>query len=237
MKSSDGTVINATISLALPSQMAQALNLDGTNVTENNVKTDFTTGEVVMTGRAPLFKGQDVGKPDEWSPTRGVTIEARVKVLAGNNATTNLGNGSVAIRSSDFTLIYRSKNSYVHPFTDPSGPDAAVPSEVVRRSIDNAVQKGYLRLLQDHQVDFRNEFRRLWINLGGETITTLTGSKVPPIAHALRLQYTRYQTLCSSCIGEALIDSTNGEINILPYVPSEWTSGSFIGLELEVVTR
>ena len=65
--------------------------------------------------------------------------------------------------------------------------------------LQHAATKGHVALLTAHQADFRAEFRRMWITLGGSSITSISGGvALTPSAYAMHYMYTRFQILSSS---------------------------------------
>ena len=198
---SDGSTITAKVNLTLPSEMVAAVYETGGAVTENSITVNATARQVVLKARAPYYKSGSGKGTDLWSKTRGITAEARVGVQVNGGSSTP-GSNFISVSSPDFTLYYRSSTSYVDPFTDPSGSKAAKPSTVVAPAVVAAQAKGYSALLTAHQTDFRAQFRRFWMNLGGKDITAISGgTALTPSAYAMHYMYTRFQLLSASRSG------------------------------------
>ena len=181
----DGTrKMNMNVSLELPSEMVGKSEM-------NKITVDTEKNEIVMTGRAPYDK---VGNYATWAEDRGTTFEARVKVLPVNGTTTASGNTLKVTDADEIVLLYSCETSYKDFKTDPAKSGIDVSGNV-RRDLDAAVAKGYDKLLEDHQADFRSLFRRLWIDMEGESIS-YSGTNITPFEYARHFQYGRYISLC-----------------------------------------
>lgn len=179
-----GEKMQMDVGLELPNEMTGKAAL-------NQVTLDEETNEVVMTGRAPIVKD---GKQVTWYEDRGVTFEARVKVLPVNGKVTASGNKLQVTDADEIILLYTCETSFKDFKTDPSNSGIDVAGNV-RSALDRAVEKGYDELLREHQEDFRSLFRRLWIDMDGESITAEDGTMITPFDYARHYQYGRYIAL------------------------------------------
>ncbi|MFD1401300.1 glycosyl hydrolase family 95 catalytic domain-containing protein [Robinsoniella peoriensis] len=179
-----GEKMKMDVGLELPNEMAGKAAL-------NQVTLDEETNEVIMTGRAPIVKD---GEQVTWYEDRGVTFEARVKVLPVNGKVTVSGNKLQVTDADEIILLYTCETSFKDFKTDPSNSGIDVAGNV-RTTLDSAVEKGYNKLLREHQEDFRSLFRRLWIDMDGESITAEDGTMITPFDYARHYQYGRYIAL------------------------------------------
>ena len=175
------------VSMSLPSQMRG-------KAAENKVAVEADKNEVVMTGRAPIYKNRD-WKEGTWVDGRGTTFEARVKAIPVGGTTREEDGKLVIEDATEIVLIYSCESSYKDPYTDPANSGVDVAGNV-RKSIDAVAEKGYDELLTTHQEDFRSLFRRLWIELDGDPIRLDRSSvEVTPEQYAKHYQYTRYRLI------------------------------------------
>ncbi|WP_343250328.1 glycosyl hydrolase family 95 catalytic domain-containing protein [Diplocloster hominis] len=184
LENDGGQKMKMNVTLELPSQMVGKADV-------NKVTVDQEKNEIVMTGRAPIEK---YGNQATWHEDRGTTFEARVKVLPVNGTMTVSGNSLQVADADEIVLLYTCETSYKDFKTDPARSGIDVSGNV-RRSLDAAVQKGYDKLLEDHQTDFRSLFRRLWIDMDGNTIK-YGNVDITPFEYARHFQYGRYIALC-----------------------------------------
>lgn len=181
-----GQKMKMDVALELPEEMVGQAKL-------NQVTLDEKTNEVIMTGRAPIVKDS---KNVTWYEDRGVTFEARVKVLPVNGKVTAAGNKLQVTDADEIILLYTCETSYKDFKTNPSQSGIDVAGNV-RKALDAAAEKEYDDLLREHQEDFRSIFRRLWIDMDGDPIKTDDGTMISPFEYARHFQYGRYFELCS----------------------------------------
>lgn len=181
-----GQKMKMDVALELPEEMVGQAKL-------NQVTLDEKTNEVIMTGRAPIVKDS---KNVTWYEDRGVTFEARVKVLPVNGKVTAAGNKLQVTDADEIILLYTCETSYKDFKTNPSQSGIDVAGNV-RKALDAAAEKGYDDLLREHQEDFRSIFRRLWIDMDGDPIKTDDGTMISPFEYTRHFQYGRYFELCS----------------------------------------
>lgn len=172
--------MNMTISLDLPKEMQGQCE-------DNKVTLDSRRKELVMTGRAPIAKTHTGG---EWKPDRGVTFESRAKVIH-SGGTLSEKNGTLEVTgASQIHIIYSCESSYKDSLTNPAKSGIDVSGNV-KKALDKATLSSYPALLKRHQEDFRSLFRRVWIDLKGESIKT-NGAGISPEEYVIYYQYGRY---------------------------------------------
>lgn len=172
--------MNLEVSFDLPPEMTG-------KSPDNKTFLDSAAKEVVMTGRAPIVKTGDGG---QWFPDRGVTFEARARVLAAGGTVT-CGEGRLTVSGAkEVVLLFSCETSYKDGLTNPARSGIDVAGNV-RRAIDGAAGKSWNALLGRHRDDFRSLFRRLWLDMGGSPI--LSGNRsIKPEEYVRYYQYGRY---------------------------------------------
>ena len=167
-------------------------NMEGKSE-DNRVFVDEDNMEVVMTGRAPYdFPATS------WAEDRGTLMEARAKVvLPKDGEVTAKGSGLKVSGADEIIVLYTCETSFKDVMTNPS--DSGVNYEKkIRTTLDNAQEKNYEELLNTHLEEYRELFRRLWIDLEGESIQSAVGNEwISPKQYAMHYQYARY--LMISC--------------------------------------
>lgn len=154
---------------------------------DNKVTVDSEEKEIVMTGRAPYDFGAG-----RWSEDRGTLMESRAKVVLPQGGDISIeGNSLKVTNANEIIVLYTSETSFKDAFTDPSNSGVDYSGKV-RSSMDNASQKSYDDLRNAHLEEYRELFRRFWIDMDGSDMVTGNGAKVSPYEYARHYQYGRY---------------------------------------------
>ncbi|MGN0242823.1 MAG: glycosyl hydrolase family 95 catalytic domain-containing protein [Lachnospiraceae bacterium] len=186
-------VMKYKLALALPQEMQNAVYEGSTeHVADNQVTYDADRQEIVMTGRAPY----DANDCTKWDADRGITFEARARIVVPEGSILTEEEGAVSIEATDIRIIYSSKTTYKDPFTDPTTTGINT-SAIVKETIDRALQQTYEKCKRVHQEDFQGEFRSLWLDLNGEILNG-KDYQATPEQFARHYQYTRYIMISAS---------------------------------------
>lgn len=172
---STNTPMSLTAKLAFPSQMA------------GHAAVQSSGNEIVMTGTAPY----NLGQTSSWADGRGTTFDSRVRVsTTGGTVTAADGNLAVA-DASEIVLYYSSATSYKDPFTLPNPAQGGNdPAPIVEATMDAAVAKPFAELRDEHVADYQSLFRRLWLEVNGNTGAGAGNVKT--------YQYSRYEMISLS---------------------------------------
>ncbi|UKS26982.1 glycoside hydrolase N-terminal domain-containing protein [Paenibacillus sp. HWE-109] len=144
--------------------------------------------EMTMTGTA----NYNLGKANSlWAAGRGMTFDSRLRVKTTGGTITPT-NGNLAISgASEIILTYANATSYKDPFTLPNPSQGGNdPAPIVTAIMNKALVKSYGTLLNSHLDDYRKLFRRLWVEVNGNTGTALDYIKT--------YQYSRYEMISVS---------------------------------------
>jgi hypothetical protein len=165
--------------ISFTAQLAYPLPMEGHGASvvtaEGNV--------IVMKGRAPANGG--------WDARKGMTTEARLKILAAGGAVT-AHDGALTVAGADSAvLIFANADSYNGYDREP-GLQGIDPEPVVAATLARAAAKSYAQLLSSHLRDYQPLFRRVWVEINGEK----------PEPHALGFQYARYEMIATSRLGD-----------------------------------
>jgi hypothetical protein len=153
----------------------------------NRVAMDFARKEIVMTERAPYDFGAS-----RWDEERGILLEARAKVVLPKGGNLYWGETfAEALEAPEIVLLYTCETSFRDVFTDPSHSGIDYSGKVIT-TMDNALHKSYEELKERHREEYRELFRRFWIELGGSSITAGNGAEIMPFEYARHYQYGRY---------------------------------------------
>lgn len=156
----------------------------------NKVEVDRETKEVVMTQRAPYDFGAE-----QWSEDRGILSESRAKVLLPKGGKISVDGTSLKVTdASEIIVLYSSETSFKDAFTDPSNSGVDYSGKI-RKTLDTASEKTYEELKDTHLEEYRSLFRRFWIDMQGNDIETVNGTKVSPYEYARYYQYGRYTNI------------------------------------------
>lgn len=172
------------LSLSLPREMV------GKSV-DNKVRVDTYNMEIVMTGRAPYdFPAT------RWDDNRGTLLESRAKIILPSKGNVSVQGDSLKVSGADeIIVLYTSETSFKDALTDPSSSGVKY-QEKVRHTLDEAGKKTYAELLERHLDDYRSLFRRLWIDLDGESILAADGRTwQKPENYAMHYQFVRYTNI------------------------------------------
>jgi hypothetical protein len=143
--------------------------------------------EISMTGTAPY----NFGYNSLWAPGRGITFDSRLRAKTTGGSITPV-NGNLNIQgASEIILTYANATSYKNPFTLPNPSQGGNnPAPIVSATMNAAFAKTYDELLNNHLNDYRELFRRLWVEVNGNTGVGLENIKT--------YQYSRYEMISSS---------------------------------------
>lgn len=170
--------MNLTAKLAAPAEMAG----------HSSVQASGT--EITMTGTAPYKPGT----ASVWAAGRGMTFDARLRVQAVGGTVTPTGGNLAIANATEIVLTYSSATSYKDPFTPPHPSQGGNnPAPIVQATMDAAVAKTFAQLRDAHLSDYRNLFRRLWLDVNGNAGAGVENVKT--------YQYTRYEMISSSRAG------------------------------------
>ncbi|WP_435748345.1 glycosyl hydrolase family 95 catalytic domain-containing protein [Microbacterium sp. PMB16] len=149
-----------------------------------------TGSEITMTGTAPYKPGT----ASVWAAGRGITFDARLRVKTVGGTVTPTGGNLAIAGATEIVLIYSSATSYKDPFTLPNPAQTGInPSPVVQATMNAAASKTYAQLIDRHMTDHRSLFRRLWLEVNGNTGVGADNAKI--------YQYSRYEMIASSRAG------------------------------------
>jgi hypothetical protein len=138
---------------------------------------------IIMKGKAPANGG--------WDAQKGMTTEARVKVIAqGGNVTT--GTDSITVANADSAVLIIANTDSYNGFDKEPGTQGINPTPVVTATLAKAAAKTYDQLLAAHLADYQPIFRRVWVEINGEA----------PDPHVLGFQYARYEMIATSRLGD-----------------------------------
>ncbi|GAA2940282.1 hypothetical protein GCM10010458_26450 [Microbacterium luteolum] len=167
--------MSVTAKLAAPPEMAGHSSVQASG------------NEIIMTGTAP----HKPGTASVWAAGKGMTFDARLRVqTVGGTVVPSSGNLAIT-NASEIVLIYSSATSYKDPFTPPNPSQGGNdPAPIVDATMDAAASKTYTQLKDAHLADYRNLFRRLWLDVNGNTGAGIENVKT--------YQYTRYEMISSS---------------------------------------
>ena len=170
------------LTLELPSQMVGKSD-------DNKVVFDKENARIIMTGRAPYDFAAT-----QWDENRGILMEARAKIVlprGGEIETSADGNSLEITGAEEIMVLYTCETSYKDVNTDPS--DSGIDySKKAQDTISAAAEKSYDDLKSTHLSEYRELFRRFWIDMDGESIVTGNGTPVTPYEYARYYQYGRY---------------------------------------------
>ncbi|GGA03979.1 hypothetical protein GCM10008018_57390 [Paenibacillus marchantiophytorum] len=174
MTNDGGQPMSMTAKMTLPAEM----NTHGTVSSSGN--------EIQMTGTAPY--DYDASK---WANGRGMTFDARLRArTTGGTITASGGNLNIS-GATVIELLYADATSYKDPFTNPNPSQGGNhPAPIVTNIMNTAFAKTFTQLLNAHQTDYRNLFRRLW--------TEVNGNSGASRAYTLTYQYARYVSIAAS---------------------------------------
>lgn len=173
-----------------PMGMALSLELHPNMVgksEDNKVTVDDSGKEIVMTGRAPYDFGAE-----RWSEDRGTLIESRARVVLPRGGTIRVEGSSLNVSNAkEIIVLYTSETSFKDAFTDPANSGVDYGGKA-RETMKKASLKTYEVLKEAHLEEYRELFRRFWIDMEGADMVTGNGSKVSPYEYARNYQYGRY---------------------------------------------
>ncbi len=105
------------------------------------------------------------------------------------------GNSLKVSGADEIIVLYTSETSFKDALTDPSNSGVNYEQKV-RHTLDEAQKKTYSQLLNRHLDDYRSLFRRLWIDLEGESILAADGKTwQKPENYAMHYQFVRYTNI------------------------------------------
>ncbi|WP_158839374.1 glycoside hydrolase family 95 protein [Saccharothrix deserti] len=139
----------------------------------------------------------------------GMRFESQLQVLNRGGARTDNADGSITVADADSAvLVFAAGTDYAEDYPTYRGPD---PHERVRAAVDAASAKGWPRLLDAHQRDYRGLFDRVRLDIGQRPVDVptdelLRGYATAPAParralEALYFQYGRYLLISSSRSG------------------------------------
>lgn len=173
------------------------------------------TDGLVLHGRAPYFN-------DTWSKDtlyddgRGMTFCSRLRILTTGGGVSADG-PSLRVKDADAALlIFSAATSYNSPNNDPAtrGID---PIPVAKAHVDRAAAQPYESLLAAHLQDYRRIFRKLWIDINGES----------PHQRAIDFQYNRFEVIqCSREGGQPMLLQGLWNKEVKPNWYGHWTMNS-----------
>ncbi len=147
---------------------------------------------MVATGRAPYYNRGGTGGTAQWSQTRGMGFESRLRIENMGGAISPNSGGLRVAGADTAVLIFSAATSFNGVDKDPAtqGTD---PSPIAMRALDAAAGKSYDQLLAAHLSDWRDLFRRVWVDINGEK----------PNRYAMAFQCSRYSLMSCSRPGHA----------------------------------
>lgn len=139
----------------------------------------------------------------------GLKYEAQLQVINEGGRCTDAGDGSVSVTGADSAvLILSAGTNYALRYPDYRGPD---PHDAVQARVDAAAEKGFVRLLRDHEKDYGRLFDRVTLDIGQKMpdeptdmlLSRYRGGKsaADRALEALFFQYGRYLLISSSRAG------------------------------------
>ena len=139
----------------------------------------------------------------------GLKYEAQLQLINKGGRCSETENGAISVvGANSVVLILAAGTNYAPRYPDYRGTD---PHKAVQAHVDGAAAKGFVRLLRDHEKDYRALFGRVSLNIGQKmpnkpTDSLLTQyrdgkSATDRALEALFFQYGRYLLISSSRSG------------------------------------
>ena len=184
-------------------------------------KTTVTANEIAVTGRAPVkISGPAATAKIDWDEHKGTTLEAVVHVTAIGGSIAPGEKGTLAVTNADEAVVIVSGATSFNGFDRDPAIEGRDPDAIARGYLAKAVARSYQSLLDEHLVDYRGLFRRLWVSIGA--------TDEPPGAtdkYALAYQYARYILIASSRPGGGAPRNEQGIWNhdLAPHYSSNFT--------------
>ncbi len=154
--------------------------LQGKTVIENNT--------IILTGRAPAHV-DNYNKKKEifWDEKKGIGFESRLLIKSNGGTRTKSGDNIQIANADTALLIFTAATSFNGFDKDPivNGKDAAA---IVNKHLKAAATQNYIQLLQAHLIDYQAIFRRLWVEINGDSKDK----------YALAYQWARYCLIACS---------------------------------------
>jgi len=170
---------SAAGAITFTAQLAYPTNMQGHGASV----TTLGTNVLVMDDKAPFQSNPS----EQWDTMKGMTSESRLQILTTGGGVTANGNSLRVTNATSVVLIFANATSWNGPFNEP-GTNGVNPVPVVQNTLSNAVAKGYTSLFNAHLADRQNLFRRVWVDVDGQS----------PNAYALGFQYARWEMISVS---------------------------------------
>lgn len=156
---------------------------------DNQVVFDAENAQIIMTGRAPYDFAAT-----QWDENRGILMEARAKIVLPQGGEIAAGADGTTLEvtgAKEIMVLYTCETSYKDVNTDPSNSGIDY-SQKAQDTISAASEKSYEDLKDAHLEEYRELFRRFWIDMDGENIISGNGTPITPYEYARYYQYGRY---------------------------------------------
>lgn len=179
-------------------------------------KTRLEGNTIVVNGRAPMYVNTyNTPKEIIWDEKKGMSFQSRLAIKTSGGKMTAVGDTSFAIANADTAVLIFSSVTSFNGIDKEPGTEGKNPAPIVKKYIDNASQKTYQQLLNNHLKDYQGLFRRLWVDINDEK----------PNKHALAYQYARYNLIACSRPGGGAPRNEQGIWNrdLFPRYASNYT--------------
>ena len=200
--SQDGTDFQREIFCSYPDQVMVAkftankpgqISFSATMTRPERFRTYSQNTELIMSGALKNGKGGD-----------GLQYMARLKAVSKNGTVSYLDSSLVVKDADEVILFLTASTDYVLKYPNYKGRDYKTLTE---NNLNNAVQKSYKELLQNHISDYQSYFNRVALELSSELKDTIPTdqrvenfrqTKSDPHLAELVFQYGRYLLISSS---------------------------------------
>ncbi len=166
--------------------------------------------DIIVTGRAPV----NVNGTATWDATKGMLLESRLHVQNSGGTIAVSGSNLQITNANSAVLIFSAATSFNGIDKEP-GTQGLNPSTIAKGYLDKAKALSYDQMRLNHLTDYQGMFRRLWVDINGET----------PNKYAKAYQWARYNLIACSRPGGGAMRNEQGIWNqdVVPHYRSNFT--------------
>jgi alpha-L-fucosidase 2 len=179
-------------------------------------KTVVTANEIAVTGRAPVRISGPVATANiEWDEHKGTSLEALLHLSVKGGTVVAGEKNSLSVTNADEAVLLVSAATSFNGFDHDPATQGKDPDAIARAYLAKVVAMSYDTLLAQHLADYRGLFRRLWVQIDGETANR----------NVMAYQYARYVLIASSRPGGGAPRNEQGIWNhdLAPHYSSNFT--------------